>query len=447
MSLSERFAALLHQTLPRTLLVRTFLLVSLLIFSSVAIWLTLFSLAEREPRARQLAQLTVSIVNITNAALVAADPIKRVELLRDLAESEGIHLYPAEATDQIKALPDTYFFRVMLDTARSQLGIDTRFAGSVNGETGIWVSFSIDDTGDDNYWLMVPGEHADSDLPLRWLGWGAASLALALLVAWLIASRITDPLRSFAFLAAEVGGGKHPAPIPERGALELRKLAEAFNRMSNDLKRIEIERAEVLAGLSHDLRTPLTRLRLESEMSISDEEARRSSIEDIEQMDAIIAQFLDYARDERIEQKTPCDVNEMITQIAVAQARTLPPLQLELGELPLQQIHCQALKRAIINLIDNARKYGSLEITVKTRCAQDEVLLEVRDHGPGIPPAEIERLKRPFTRLENARSNTNGTGLGLAIVERIARLHSGQLELINHEGGGLIARLRLPLQS
>lgn len=447
MPFSERLATLLHQTLPRTLLVRTFLLVSLLIFSSVAIWLTLFSLAEREPRARQLAQLTVSIVNITNAALVAADPVKRVELLRDLAESEGIHLYPAEATDQIKTLPDTYFFRVMLDTARSQLGVDTRFAGSVNGETGIWVSFSIDDTGDDNYWLMVPAEHADSDFPLRWLGWGVASLALALLVAWLIASRITDPLRSLAFLAAEVGGGKHPPPMPERGALELRKLAEAFNRMSNDLKRIEIERAEVLAGLSHDLRTPLTRLRLESEMSISNEEARRSSIDDIEQMDTIIAQFLDYARDERIEQKSSCNVNEMITQIAAAQARALPPIQLELGELPLQQIHYQALKRAIINLIDNARKYGGLEITITTRCVQDEALLEVLDHGPGIPLAEIERLKRPFTRLESARSNTNGTGLGLAIVERIARLHSGQLELINREGGGLIARIRIPLQS
>ena len=137
-----------RQLFPRTLLVRTFLLVSLLIFVSVATWLTLFGLAEREPRARQLAQLTVSVVNLTNAALVAADPVKRLALLRDLAESEGVHLYPAEPTDDIESLPNTFFFRIMYDTAKSQLGPNTRFAGVVNGQQGIWVSFSIDNSGE-----------------------------------------------------------------------------------------------------------------------------------------------------------------------------------------------------------------------------------------------------------------------------------------------------------
>ncbi|MEI7432412.1 MAG: HAMP domain-containing protein, partial [Betaproteobacteria bacterium] len=224
---------------PRTLLVRTFLLVSLLIFVSVAAWITLFSLAEREPRARQLAQLTVSVVNLTNAALVAADPVKRLALLRDLAESEGVHLYPAEPSDDIEDLPDTYFFRVMYDMAKSQLGPNTRFAGTVNGQQGIWVSFSLDNSSEDLYWLMLPGEHAESDFPLQWLLWGGASLALALLVAWLIVSRVTRPLRTLAGAAKELGLGKYPTPIPETGAMELKQLAETFNRMSDDLKRIE----------------------------------------------------------------------------------------------------------------------------------------------------------------------------------------------------------------
>ncbi|WP_301103165.1 ATP-binding protein [Propionivibrio sp.] len=436
----------LRKFVPQTLLVRTFLLVSLLIFVSVATWLTLFGLAEREPRARQLAQLTVSVVNLTSAALVAADPVKRLTLLRDLAESEGVHLYPAEASDVITALPDTYFFRVMYNTAKSQLGSNTRFAGSVNGQTGIWVSFFVGDSDGDDYWLMLPGEHAESDFPWHWLGWGSASLALALLVAWLIVSRVTLPLRTLAAVATEVGRGRHPDVMAERGAIELRQLAEAFNRMSKDLKRIDAERAEVLAGISHDLRTPLSRLRLEAEMSISGESARNGAIEDIEQMDAIIAQFLDYARDERGELAEPADVNALITQVASARGSTSSNPRISLGEVPRALIYRQALARALTNLLENARKYAGDQIAVETRIENGDILIDVLDRGPGIAESEMERLKRPFTRLENARTDASGTGLGLAIVERIARLHGGRLELLARQGGGLIARLRLPLK-
>jgi two-component system osmolarity sensor histidine kinase EnvZ len=438
---------LLRKFVPRTLLFRTFLMLSLLIFVSVATWLTLFALAEREPRARQLAQLAVSVVNLTNAALIAADPVKRLALLRDLAESEGVHLYPAEATDIVKALPDTYFFRVMRETAESQLGPKTRFAWTVNGQRGIWVSFSIDNSDEDDYWLMLPGEHAETDFPWNWLGWGGASLALALLVAWLIVSRVTLPLRALAGAAKELGHGRQPAPIPERGAIELQQLTEAFNRMSEDLKRIDLDRAEVLAGISHDLRTPLARLRLEAEMSIGDDAARNAVIEDIEQMDAIIAQFLNYARGDSGEGAELTDVNALVTQVASTQGRASSTAQFSLGELPPALIHRQALTRALANLLDNARKYGGDQIAVETSIENGEILIDVLDRGPGIPASEIERLKRPFTRLENARTDASGTGLGLAIVERIARLHEGQLELLAREGGGMIARLRLALKN
>jgi len=436
---------LLDKLIPRTLLVRTFLLVSLLLFVCVAAWLTLFALAEREPRARQLAQLAVSVVNMTNAALIAADPEKRLALLRDLAESEGVHLYPAEPTDNVKMLPNTYFFRLVSDTVKSELGSRTRFAGSVNGQRGIWVSFSIDNSDDDIYWLMLPSDHAENDYPWQWLSWGSASLALALLVAWLIVSRVTLPLRALAGAAREVGYSRHPEPVPERGAIELQQLAEAFNSMSEDLKRIEIERAEVLAGISHDLRTPLARLRLESEMSISDASARRAVIDDIEQLDTIIAQFLDYARGDSHEQAVMADVNALVVQTVGAQSRVSFAPQVVLGIVPLALIRRRTLSRALVNLLENARKYGADPIMVETRVEHGEILIDVLDRGNGIPESEVERLKRPFTRLENARTDANGTGLGLAIVERSARLHNGRLELLAREGGGLIARLRLPL--
>jgi len=436
----------IHRFIPRTLLVRTFLLVSLLIFVSVATWLTLFGLAEREPRAQQLAQLTVSIVNLTNAAILSAEPSKRLALLRDLADSEGVHLYPAEPTDSVNALPDTFSFRVLHDTVRAQLGPRSRLAGSVNGLQGLWVGFSIGDTTEDDYWLMLPGERAESAFPWQWLGWGCASLLLALLVAWLIVSRVTQPLRVLARAAREVGHGKHPTPIPERGAAELRQLAESFNRMSEDLTRINAERAEILAGISHDLRTPLARLRLEAEMSIGDDDARDAVIDDIEQMDAIIAQFLDFARGESTEGSQLTDINNWVTQVAGTQGRTSSPPELVLGDVPDSLIHRQAMTRALANLLDNARKYGGEPVSLETRVDNGDLLIDVLDRGPGIPESEIERLKRPFTRLENARTDTGGTGLGLAIVERIARLHGGRFELLQRDGGGLIARLRIPLK-
>lgn len=438
--------------LPRTLLVRTFLLVSLLISVTVVTWLTLFALAEREPRAHQLAQLTVSVVNLTRAALIAADPVKRHSLLRELAEREGVRLYPAEPGDVVEALPERPFFRIMRDAAQAQLGPHTRFALSVNGQQGIWASFSIDEEGphsassDDDFWVMLPSERAERDLPLLWLAWGGASLALALFVAWLIVSRVTLPLRALARSAREVGRGRHPEPLAERGSIELKQLAETFNRMSEDLRRNEVERAEVLAGISHDLRTPLARLRLEAEMSIADHAARDAVSADIEQMDAIIAQFLDYARGEAGEASEMGDVNALVAQAAGIQPRNALPLKIALGDLPLTRIHPKALSRALDNLIENARKYaGDGTVELQTRRAGGEILIDVLDRGPGIPESETDRLKRPFTRLETARTNASGTGLGLAIVERVARLHQGKLELLPRDGGGLIARLRLPV--
>ena len=441
--LRQSFHSVVRRLLPRTLLGRTFVLLSLLMIGSVSIWLTLFGLAEREPRARQLAQLTVSIVNTTSAALIAADPEKRAQLLIDLAESEGISLHPASTEDRIEPLPDTFFFRIMLATARDELGDDTRFASTINGEEGIWVRFALDEEGEENYWLMIPGEHAEGDLPLRWLSWGGASLALALIVAWLIVSRVTLPLRTLATAVASVGRGHHPDPIPERGATELRQLAAAFNRMSADLKRLDSERAEILAGISHDLRTPLARLRLEAEMSIADETARQAVAEDIERMNAIIAQFLNFARGGGGEPSELTDIDALITELADAYGRSGQALTLSLAgtSLPLRR---QGIQRALGNLIDNACKYGGPEIAIATQYDDQDVLIDVLDRGPGIPVAEIEHLKRPFTRLEPARSNACGTGLGLAIAERMVRLHGGQLELLPRPGGGLIARLRLP---
>ena len=436
--------------MPRTLLVRTFLLVSALIILTVSIWATLFEFASREPRARHLAQLTASAANLTLAALIAAAPEKRRDLLIELTEREGIRLYPAESDDVIEPLPDDAFYRHFRAETRKMLGAHTRLAFAVNGEEGIWASFQLDDSDEGDFWVMLPRERADRQFPWHLLGWGVASLALALLVAWWIVSRVTRPLRALAAAAAEVGRGRHPEPLTLAGADELKQLAGAFNQMSEDLSRIEGERAEVLAGISHDLRTPLARLRLEAEMSVADDSARDAITADIEQMDAIIAQFLDYARATSDEATVAVNIHQLLEEIAARYARLGAPLQLESIE-PLQtpevMLRPMAIRRAVGNLIENARKYGGGDITLRAYQAGEWLTIEVLDRGPGIPAEEVERMKRPFTRLESARTDARGTGLGLAIVERIVRLHGGTMDLLPREGGGMIAALRLPCRT
>lgn len=431
--------------MPRTLLARTFLLLATLVLLTTVAWLSLFRYIEAEPRARETAQLAASTVNLIRASLFAAAPEKRLALFAEFSTREGIRLLPAEPEDKIEAMPDTRYLNLLQRELASRLGEHTRIAASVDEVPGFWVSFRLDDDDDEEYWLVLPRERATRSFARHWLTWGLLAIALALAVAWLIASRISRPLKAMARSAETVGRGQIPAPLPEDGAEELSRLAKAFNLMAADLQRHEQDRSEVLAGISHDLRTPLTRLRLEAEMSIADAGAQEAVIADIEQMEAVISQFMDYARTDSGEAAVTYDLTSLLSSIVERQACVGRPCRLDLAELPELQLRPKAITRAITNLIDNAWKYGGGEVTAKTAAVDGEIWLEISDRGPGIPPAETERLKRPFTRLETARTNAGGTGLGLAIVERIARLHNGRLELLPNPGGGLLARLVLPV--
>lgn len=433
---------------PRTLLLRVFLLIGTLIVVTVGAWLALFQAAEREPRARQLAQLVGSIANMSRAALIHADPASRVDLIRELSDTEGLRLLPADPGDRLEPLLDGAFTSLFTVEARRLLGENTRLARTVNGERGLWASFWIGD-GDsaDEYWVGLPEKRIDPGIALHWLGWGALAVGLALFVAWFIVSRIARPLRAMAAAAAEVGRGRTPPPLPETGADELVRVAAAFNRMANDLALVEAERAEVLAGISHDLRTPIARLRLEAEMSVPDEASRDAIAGDLEQMDAIIGQFLDYARGGESEPAVVTEASELLELAAARRGASEMPVRFDCPAPLSLSVRRTAVLRALANLIDNARKYADGEIELRAAREGDFCVFEILDSGPGIPIDEAERLKRPFTRLERARSDVKGTGLGLAIVERIARAHGGRLELLPREGGGLRARLLLVAQA
>ncbi len=424
-----------------TLFWRSFLLIALLLVVSVLASFQITRVYEREPRARALALQAVSVVNLTRAALVNADPFRRRELLVELNEREGIRIYPVTNEEQLAPLRPEGRLERVASRVRAQLGEATRFAAARDGMRGFWVSFLIDE---DEFWVRLPRERFEPDFGLGWVGWGAALLALALLGAWLIASRISRPLRAIAGAAQAVGRGERPAALSEDGPTELSSVSAAFNRMAGDLEAMERERAMVLAGISHDVRTPLSRLRLALEMSGADPAAAQGMSADIEEMDQVIGQFLEFARDDDERRETQ-DPGAMLDEIGEHYARLGRKVEVRKGELAPLAFARMALRRAVSNLIENALRYAGEPVEVQARRDGAEVVIEVLDRGPGIPEGEAERLKRPFTRLDEARSGRGGSGLGLAIVERVARAHGGRLELGPRAGGGLAAKLVLPL--
>jgi two-component system osmolarity sensor histidine kinase EnvZ len=299
------------------------------------------------------------------------------------------------------------------------------------------VSFFIDA---DEFWIMLPQERFDPDFGLGWLGWGAALLVLALLGASLIAATLSRSLRALAGAARRVGRGETPAPLAETGPRELATVTGAFNRMARDLELLERERAMVLAGISHDVRTPLSLLRLALEMSGAEAAAAQGMSADIEEMDEVIGQFLEFARGES-EDKAPAELGVLLAELGEHYAKLGKDVRVAPVALPAFAFAHMALRRALSNLIDNALRYAGEPVEVAARREGANLVIEVLDRGPGIPEGEAERLKQPFTRLDPARSGRGGAGLGLAIVERVARAHGGSLTLAPRPGGGLAARL------
>lgn len=427
---------------PRSLLWRTFILLAALVLASTWAWFEIFSAREIGPRARQISQNLISVVNLTRAALVTSQPEKRRELLSELSLREDIQVYPSEPGERIVSPSDRPLLRLVSEAVRRQLGEQTRFAVEREGQRGFWVSFHIDE---DEYWVRVPRERLEPRIAQRWLGWGALALVLSLLAAWFIVFRLDRPLKALASAASLIGKGKMPDPIAETGPEEIRTLSRAFNQMSKDLARLDADRALILAGVSHDLRTPLSRLRLGIEMSGSDAQLKDGMTADIEEMDRIINQFLDFARTDAGEASQPADLAAIAGEAVEHFRRHGKTIETDFQRVPEVMLRAMAMRRVAMNLIDNALRYGEKEARVATRAEAGAALLEVLDRGPGIPPEDAERLKQPFTRLEEARSDSGGAGLGLAIVERVVRAHGGSFELLPREGGGLIARIRLPL--
>lgn len=428
---------------------RTFFLLAFLITASILAWVASFRVVERTPRAQQMAAQVISIVTITRAALTHSAPDLRRDLLFDLASNEGIRIYPLEDTDVVEAPPESGLMPVLETNVKARLGNDTKFAGKVNDVAGFWVSFKIDD---DAYWLRLDRERIERMSNIQWVGWGAAALILSLLGAVFISRLINQPLARISIATRSIAKGGKPEPLPEKGPTEIREANRSFNQMVADLNRVESDRAVILAGISHDLRTPLARMLLEVEMAQLPDGAREGIQSDLAQMDAIIGQFLEYAKPTDAAQAASVDLTALLTDCANEVGR-LADVRVSTDIAGNINVFGNAtdLKRVFSNLAENARRYGKTpdtdmaEIDIVCKSEGSQVVIEIADNGSGVPEADMERLLRPFTRLDSARGQANGAGLGLAIVERIVKRHNGALKLSNKAGSGLRIRVSIPI--
>jgi two-component system, OmpR family, osmolarity sensor histidine kinase EnvZ len=426
---------------------RTFILLGMLLTAGIFAWVQTFKALEFEPRSVQAAQQIASLVNLSRAALRYADSINRVTLIKTLFDQESIALKPHEPSDRFEPFEVSRFTQAIGKELRSRLGPTTVVASSVNGVQGLWVGFQIEK---DNYWLQADGSRVEPMTGRTWFIWVGIALVATMLGSAVIARLINQPLKELSFAASRIREGEYDSVLDESMITrEIREVNQGFNRMARELAKVDEDRAVMLAGISHDLRTPLARLRLEAEMSVVDEEAKRNIAADIDQLDAIIDKFMDYARPGNVE-LMPVHVSSVVDK-SISQFRDTKRIRIT-AKLPIDtkvMADETELGRVLTNLFENARRYGRNTYTGVTNVdvsytrSGSWVILSVRDHGPGVAPEKLSQLTTPFFRGDAARTAATGAGLGLAIVEKALQRMGGGFEIANAPGGGLVAHIKL----
>lgn len=327
-----------------------------------------------------------------------------------------------------------------------ELGEDTEVRVRTQPQPALWVR--APSLGDG--WVEVPLY----PFPLRgqriWsvLGWFLGIGLLSTAAAWIFVSQLNLPLKRLVYAARQIGQGRSVRlPVSDTPS-EMTELYRAFNQMAADVEQAGRERELMLAGVSHDLRTPLTRLRLSLELMDSDAELAEEMIRDVEDMNAILDQFLAFVRDGRDEPVEETDLAELVREVVAPYNQHQAKVRLDLQPMPPLPLRRVSIKRLLVNLIENAMRYGGPDVEVATQICDSEAApyaaICVRDRGAGIPPHELSDIFNPFFRGDRARGG-QGAGLGLAIVKRIAQQHGGIVELHNRAEGGLEARVSLPL--
>jgi two-component system osmolarity sensor histidine kinase EnvZ len=435
----ERF---LDKIKPRSAAMRTTILVLFMVFFSLFMslwffWRTLY-LPELQQHARYLA-IELELVNNPDIRILHRD--SEVDVDTWLKNRIGIEYVtdPKEFPRVEDKFLAELFTNQIEEKLAKELGVkDVTVYFKFKPIPRIWIQ-TPEMNGN---WVREPLKTYTNYSVELIAGWLFGVPIVSSIIILILVRQMNRPLRRLQNTANNYSKtGKAPYLDTNHGPLEIRQVNQAFNHMVYTLEQTERDRQIMLAGISHDLRTPLTRIRLTAEM-LPDEFFREGLIYDVDDMDAILNQFISYMRDGSDEELTETNLNSLLQELVV-QFKPLD-IRFEAQELPIIAARSLSLKRLIANLINNAKRYGAEPIELSASHVDDHILITVADHGEGIPPDQVEELMQPFVRGNSART-IQGSGLGLAIVKRIVDIHQGQISIRNREQGGLEVVISLPI--
>jgi len=421
----------------RSLFVRTALTLALafIVFQAAAFWVVTRTLIV--PVAERSADDLAGLIVLSAQTWVELPPETRAAFERELARRHGLRL----TTIDVGATADAprFAFRKQIEAALSRrMGAAVELHG-VPESAAAWLDIPVG--GHDLRVGFFPDRYAVKP-PLAAIAVIVLGTLLSLLTALFLVRRITVPLARASRAASQVGAGELPEPLPETGPAELAELARRFNIMAAEVRALLDNRTTLLAGISHDLRTPMTRLQLNLEMLRDDPNPVRidRAMSDLADMNKLITGYLELARTTQPQQKTRFDLAGLLEEVAADTNLPWPgaaPCEVEAGRLAVRQI--------VTNLVQNAQRYGGgTPVDLVLECAGERAWVIVRDTGTGIPDDQLEKVFRPFYRLEASRSQaTGGTGLGLAIVRQLAETNGLKVMLRNRAAGGLEAVLEI----
>jgi two-component system osmolarity sensor histidine kinase EnvZ len=431
-------------TYPRSLLGRTAITIAFTLLAFMAISMAAAVYYIYHPMAKRHAEDFAGII-VSAAHSLQAKPVElHPEVKERLLQDHGLIVaeQPFESFETTSDLPFDPFFHEALD---EQAGKDLRIIEYADSPL-IWVDVPAHGKF---YRLGFDRRRLGINPPVALILAVGGGALLTLLASLLEVRRVVRPLRQLSAAVKKVARGGNPPRIPEEGPEEIASLARTFNRMSSDLQQLSENRTVMIAGISHDLRTPLTRLGLAVEMLDEDSNPELIALirHNLDSMNSLIRQFLQFSQGVEGECPVQLDLWQMIESLAADLKLEGSGVKLHRKDPPCVYFaDAVALERVLANLLKNAAQHGmGTPIDISLHCKDEEVAIEISDRGPGIPSEEVQAVFRPFHRLGSARTQSSaGSGLGLAIANQLALKHNWKIELLPRDGGGTVAKLSLP---